>query len=72
MNETTINYENGDKYVGSTQNGKPYGKGTYIWKDGSSWNGTFKNGIKEGLGVFKESASDKPKVRRYKNNEVVK
>ena len=30
----TINYDNGDKYVGEYKDGKRHGKGTYYWADG--------------------------------------
>ena len=30
-----INYENGDKFVGELQNGKPHGYGAYTWTDGA-------------------------------------
>ena len=40
----TINYSNGDKYVGNLKDGKPHGKGTYNFANGSFCKGTFKNG----------------------------
>ena len=39
--------------------GKADGKGVYTWKDGSSYEGDWKSGIKEGNGVFTNIMGDK-------------
>lgn len=39
-----------DKYEGHFFKGKPDGKGTYTWADGSYYEGNWKNGMKEGEG----------------------
>jgi hypothetical protein len=52
---TTINYPNGDLYVGQVdQTGVPHGQGTYTWADGSRYVGTWAYGFKEGYGVYED------------------
>jgi hypothetical protein len=48
----TKHYENGDKYVGEiNEREEPHGKGTMCWKNGRRYEGHWKNGKKNGLGV---------------------
>lgn len=35
--------------------GKPYGLGQYIWKNGSTYSGEFKNGLKHGQGKWRKN-----------------
>jgi hypothetical protein len=46
-----------DYYVGQFNKGLPSGKGTYKWADGTSFEGHWDNGVKEGAGkmVYKDS-----------------
>jgi len=46
----TIDYNNGDRYVGATVNGVREGEGFYVWVDGSYYVGSWKNGEREGFG----------------------
>ena len=39
-------------YVGELKNGKPHGKGTYIWKNGTKYEGEWKDGERYGQGRF--------------------
>ena len=39
-----------DKYYGQFRQGFPYGKGTYIWANGTYYEGQWKNGMKDGKG----------------------
>ena len=48
----TINYDNGDKYVGNVVNGLPHGQGTYTRSSGQKYVGEFKDGKKHGQGIF--------------------
>ena len=48
----TINYDNGDKYVGDVSNGVPHGHGTYTYADGTKHVGEYREGQKHGLGTF--------------------
>lgn len=41
-----------DSYVGYFVNGKPNGKGTYSWANGSHLDGTFKEGKAHGKGIY--------------------
>jgi Uncharacterized protein conserved in bacteria len=41
-----------DSYEGSFKAGYPNGKGKYIWKNGSWFDGYFKNGVLEGEGIM--------------------
>src|ERR1700674_1110135 len=47
-----------DSYMGDFKNGYPDGKGKYIWKNGSWYEGFWKNGLFEGEGTL--SKIDKP------------
>lgn len=46
-----IAYFGGDYYVGETYNGKPHGKGIYIWSNGDMWYGDWKYGNGDGNGI---------------------
>lgn len=48
----TINYTNGDKYVGEVVNGKPNGIGTYTTSGGQVYHGEMVDGYFEGTGVY--------------------
>ena len=48
----TINYDNGDKYVGEVVNGLPSGQGTYTWADGDKYVGQFWMSKKSGQGTY--------------------
>ena len=41
-----------DKYTGTFVNGRPDGKGVYIWESGARLDGTFKAGMASGPGVY--------------------
>lgn len=45
-------FENGDIYSGSWQNGKPHGRGTYDFSNGDRYVGEFKEGKFEGDGTY--------------------
>lgn len=68
----TINYSNGDKYVGNLKNGKPHGKGTYNYANGSFCKGTFKNGYfyKCEFTKSKSDYSDQT-LRSYYGNNIL-
>ena len=50
----TINYIEGDKYVGELKNGKPHGKGMVIWAEGFGivWYGEWADGKRDGYGIY--------------------
>jgi hypothetical protein len=62
----TIEYSNGDTYIGYVKNGKPHGKGTYNYSNGSFCKGTFKNGNFYEC-VWEKSTNDysDSKLRKY-------
>ena len=45
-------YKNGNYVI---KVGKPYGLGQYIWKNGSTYSGEFKNGLKHGQGKWRKN-----------------
>ncbi|MCL2064792.1 MAG: hypothetical protein FWG98_10555 [Candidatus Cloacimonetes bacterium] len=49
---TTLNYPNGDRYVGAVLNRKPHGTGTYHSKNGNRYEGEFSGGERNGRGIF--------------------
>lgn len=52
------------------QNGKPEGYGEYYWSVGSFFKGTFKNGLREGNGVWKSGPGNSDKYEgEYKEDK---
>ena len=47
-----INYENGDKYLGSIFNNKKEGRGKMIYKNGGSYQGEWSNDLIDGKGIY--------------------
>ncbi len=48
----TIDYTNGNKYIGETKDGDRAGYGILVWADGDAWLGNWKNGTRAGSGIF--------------------
>lgn len=48
----SLNYGNGDRYVGETFNGVKHGYGIYYWANGNFWFGEFRNNIRYGYGAM--------------------
>ena len=48
----SIQYSNGNRFIGSFNAGRVEGKGEYLYQDGRKFTGSFKNGIRQGYGVF--------------------
>jgi len=46
-----------DRYEGQFMKGKPDGKGIYKWANGTSFEGQWKNGMREGMGKMVYSDS---------------
>lgn len=44
--------KNPEEYTGYWKNGVPSGKGTYIWSDGSNYQGNYEDGKKRGQGKY--------------------
>jgi len=52
-----------DSYTGDFKNGYPEGEGKYTWKNGSTYEGSWKHGLFDGKGTLnKVSNTDKPMV----------
>jgi hypothetical protein len=47
----SINYPNGDTYVGETKSDKREGYGVYVWINGDSWFGWWKENVRSGRGI---------------------
>jgi hypothetical protein len=54
-----------DRYIGDWVQGKPSGKGVYIWENGARYEGEFKNGRADGKGLYTS-----PKGVRYEGGFV--
>jgi len=55
----TINYPNGDKYVGEVINSKPHGEGIFYNADGSRYEGGMYEGLRHGKGCDYRPNGDK-------------
>ena len=55
-------------YVGELKDGKPHGKGTYIWKNGTKYEGEWKDGELHGQGTLTWSSGEKY-VGEFKNDK---
>ena len=66
----TINYNNGDKYVGGTKllSGKRHGEGTYYSKNGDKYSGGWKKSLMHGQGTKTWTDGDKY-VGEWKDNK---
>ena len=53
----TLEYPNGEKYIGQLNFGKPEGSGTLILKDGFRFVGTFRKGVGEQGLIFRANGS---------------
>ena len=53
-NENGIHIKGGLKffYLGDLKDGKPHGRGTTYFENGSKYTGNCQNGIKHGFGIF--------------------
>lgn len=52
MENKTIIYKNGDKYIGQVLENTHNGYGVYFYKNGEIYEGNFKNGLQNGEGKF--------------------
>ena len=41
-----------DQYIGNFKKGLPHGDGKYIWDSGEIYDGSWKNGMREGYGIY--------------------
>ena len=48
----TIDYDNGDRYLGESRDGKADGLGIYYYANGDFWFGQFSNGQRNGFGCL--------------------
>ena len=48
----TVNYSNGDVYIGQVKDGLPHGVGTYTMTDGTYYHGDFVDGHFDGKGIY--------------------
>lgn len=64
-----VNYNNG-KYVGEMKNGKPHGKGMFIWAEGSGivWYGEWADGKRAGYGIYIYNDGSEFSEGIWKNN----
>jgi len=61
-----------DEYKGKFKNGLPHGQGKYKWSNGDCYDGNWKNGEMDGVGVFFDYKEDKTIEGKWKNNKFVK
>ena len=52
-NPSTLNFPDGTKYIGTVNNNRITGEGTYIFNNGDIYTGQVVNGLRNGFGVFK-------------------
>lgn len=51
-----------DTFTGNFKKGLPYGEGKYIWRDGSWYEGNWKNGKRDGIGTYKTNNTGKDSI----------
>lgn len=63
----SINSLNGNQYTyhGKFQNGKPHGFGVLQNEDGSKYEGTFKEGLKDGIGLQREAKDGEERMGKW-------
>ncbi|CAD8211811.1 unnamed protein product [Paramecium octaurelia] len=62
--------ENGDFYIGEFRNGKPNGRGEYIWSNGNCYQGQFESGLRNGYGTWQsKTQSGKNCYKGYYAND---
>lgn len=61
----SIEYSNGDIYLGETKNGQPHGIGIYIWQEGHTWCGNWSNGQGNGVGLYMDYEGSTPQLGRF-------
>ena len=54
-NPCTLCFPDGTKYVGTIQNNRITGEGTYTFSNGSTYKGTVTNGLRDGFGIYKSA-----------------
>ena len=54
-NPCTLCFPDGTKYVGTIQNNRITGEGTYTFSNGSTYKGTVMNGLRDGFGIYKSA-----------------
>ena len=55
----SINYKSGNRYEGEVDDkNMPHGSGVFTYTNGSSYEGEFEHGVREGYGVFRWSTGD--------------
>jgi hypothetical protein len=52
INKSEITYNDGSKYTGQLQDGKPGGQGVFSFADGWKYSGEFQNGFLSGEGTM--------------------
>jgi len=56
----SMEYDNGDLYLGESYNGIKHGLGIFFWANGDAWYGEWKDGKREGEGIeFKRDGAIK-------------
>jgi len=65
-NAQRLNVANG-YYLGEMREGKPHGRGKFYWNDGSSFEGTWINGVINGSGLLKFANNQGVYVGNWKN-----
>ena len=58
QNVETINYSNGDIYVGELRDGQRSGHGTYTYANGDVYVGEFRGGQRNGQGTYSHANGD--------------
>lgn len=48
----SLNYSNGDRYIGETYKGNKHGYGIYYWANGNYWYGQYRNNMRYGYGAL--------------------
>jgi predicted nucleic-acid-binding protein len=66
-NNTRLNFDDGNYYIGEVKNGMPHGQGEYHWADGDWHKGMFVNGARTGQGTYYNVQNKRTDTGQYRD-----
>lgn len=66
--QAVITFANGNRYTGEFQGVRPHGQGTMAYANGDRYTGQWKNGLRDGMGVYSDQAGTGRYTGTWKND----